>query len=74
MFYYFLYIYDEFNLQILQSLHYLHFSSSSTGSSISTPPPIPHFPLLQLKGVTTYLHTTPSTRYQYLLFINAPVS
>ena len=38
------------------------------------PPLIPHFPVLQLKGVTTYIHTTPSTRYQYLIFKNAPVS
>ena len=38
------------------------------------PPSIPHFLLLQLKGVTTYIHTTPSTRYQYLIFFNAPMS
>ena len=31
-------------------------------------PPIPHFLLPRLKGITIYLHNTPSTRYEYLIF------
>ena len=74
MFYDFLYIYDEFNLQILQSFRYLHFSSSSAGSSNSTPPNSSFSFTATYRGVTTYIHTTPSTKYQYLIFLNAPVS
>ena len=29
---------------------------------------------VEKRGLTTYLHDTPSTRYQYLIFKNATVS
>ena len=38
------------------------------------PPSFLIFLYCNLRGVTNYIHTKISTRYQYLIFLNAPVS